>query len=75
MDEPTSALDDKSEHLILESIGSLIQDKTVLLVTHRLPLFSLMDRIYVLHDGKLVDVQEYGGIEKYAYKLQVEGKL
>jgi ABC-type multidrug transport system fused ATPase/permease subunit len=75
MDEPTSALDDKSEHLILESIGSLIQDKTVLLVTHRLPLLGLMDKIYVLHDGKLVDVQEYGGIEKYAHKLQIEGKL
>jgi ABC-type multidrug transport system fused ATPase/permease subunit len=75
MDEPTSALDDKSEQLILQSIGSLIQNKTVLLVTHRLPLLSLMDRVYVLNNGKLVDVQEYGGIERYAYQLQVEGKL
>lgn len=75
MDEPTSALDDKSEKLILRSIGSLIQDKTVLLVTHRLPLLSLMDRVYVLKDGRLVDVQEYGGIEKYTYQLQVAGEL
>lgn len=75
MDEPTSALDDKSEQLILQSIGSLIQNKTVVLVTHRLPLLSLMDRIYVLHGGKLIDVQEFGGIERYAYQLQVEGKL
>ncbi len=75
MDEPTSALDDKSERLVHDSIGSLIQDKTVLLVTHRLPLLSLMDRIYVLHEGHLVDVQEFGGLERYAYQLQVAGQL
>ncbi|HEY5441995.1 MAG TPA: ABC transporter ATP-binding protein [Candidatus Saccharimonadales bacterium] len=75
MDEPTSALDDKSERLIHDSIGSLIQDKTVLLVTHRLPLLNLMDKIYVLQDGRLVDVEEFGGIEQYAYQLQVAGQL
>jgi ABC-type multidrug transport system fused ATPase/permease subunit len=75
MDEPTSALDDHSEQLILESIGSLIKDKTVLLVTHRLPLLSLMDKVYVLQDGRLVNVEELGGIEQYAYQLQVTGQL
>ncbi|MGZ6005625.1 MAG: ABC transporter ATP-binding protein [Candidatus Saccharimonadales bacterium] len=75
MDEPTSALDDRSEKLIQESIGSLIKDKTVLLVTHRLPLLSLMDKVYVLDKGKLVNVEEYGGVEKYAYQLQINGQL
>jgi ABC-type multidrug transport system fused ATPase/permease subunit len=75
MDEPTSALDDKSERLVRDSIGNLIQNKTVLLVTHRLPLLSLMDKIYVLQNGHLVDVEKYGGIEKYAYQLQVTGQL
>jgi ABC-type bacteriocin/lantibiotic exporter with double-glycine peptidase domain len=75
MDEPTSALDDKSEKLIHDSIGSLIQDKTVLLVTHRVPLLSLMDKIYVLQDGHLTDVEEFGGLERYVYQLQVAGQL
>jgi ABC-type bacteriocin/lantibiotic exporter with double-glycine peptidase domain len=75
MDEPTSALDDKSERLVHDSIGSLIKDKTVLLVTHRLPLLGLMDRIYVLHEGHLVDVERFGGLERYAYQLQVAGQL
>lgn len=75
MDEPTSALDDKSEKLVRDSIGNLIKDKTVLLVTHRLPLLTLMDKIYVLNNGKLVDVAIYGGIEKYSYQLQVTGQL
>lgn len=75
MDEPTSALDDKSERLVRDSIGTLIQNKTVILVTHRLPLLSLMDKIYVLHDGQLTDVEAFGGIEKYTYQLQVNGQL
>ncbi len=75
MDEPTSALDDKSEKLVRDSIGNLIRDKTVLLVTHRIPLLSLMDKIYVLDNGTLVDVESLGGIEKYTYRLQVTGQL
>lgn len=75
MDEPTSALDDKSEKLVRDSIGNLIKDKTVILVTHRLPLLTLMDKIYVLHNGSLVNVEELGGIEKYTYQLQVAGQL
>ena len=75
MDEPTSALDDKSEKLILDSIGSLIQNKTVLLVTHRIPLLSLMDKIFVLKDGHLVDVSHYGGLEQYLYQMQIQGQL
>lgn len=75
MDEPTSALDDKSERLIHDSIGSLIKNKTVLLVTHRLQLLSLMDTIYVLSDGSLLNVEEYGGIDEYVRKLQLEGQL
>jgi ABC-type multidrug transport system fused ATPase/permease subunit len=75
MDEPTSALDDHSEKLIKDSIDSLIYNKTVLLVTHRLPLLSLMDKVYVLKNGQLIDVNQLGGIEKYTYQLQLNGEL
>jgi ABC-type bacteriocin/lantibiotic exporter with double-glycine peptidase domain len=75
LDEPTSALDDRSEKAIHDSIGALIKDKTVLLVTHRLPLLSLMDRVYVLDKGNLVDVERYGGLESYTYRLQMSGQL
>jgi hypothetical protein len=34
-----------------------------------------MDKVYVLQNGHLVDVAEYGGIEQYAYQLQVAGQL
>lgn len=71
MDEPTSALDNKSEKIVLDSIGELIKNKTVLLVTHRLPLLTLMDTIYVLDQGALVDVKQYGGLEKYSHEIQL----
>lgn len=73
MDEPTSALDDKSEELIRQSITQLIQNKTVILVTHRPSLLSAMDTIYVLEAGKLRNVTEYGGYERYmAYLAERE---
>ncbi len=75
LDEPTSALDVQSEKYILKSIGSLIANRTVLLVTHRLPLLSLMDKIYVLDKGKLIDVESLGGLDKYMIELQQMGQI
>lgn len=75
MDEPTSSLDNRSEQLIHDSISSLIQHKTVLLVSHRIPLLSLMDKIYVLDNGKLINVEHLGGVEHYMYKMQKEGMI
>lgn len=75
MDEPTSALDEKSERYMLQSLGAVIQGKTVLLVTHRLPLLSLMDRVYVLRDGQLIDVEQFGGLESYTHQMQLAGQL
>lgn len=75
MDEPTSALDNKSEQFITESIGTLIKDKTVILVTHRKSLLVLMDKIYVLEGGVLRDVEFYGGYEQYMHYLQAHEQI
>jgi ABC-type multidrug transport system fused ATPase/permease subunit len=75
MDEPTSSLDNRSEQLIHDSISSLIDNKSVLLVTHRLPLLNLMDRVYVLDNGVLTDVAGLGGVENYMYQMQKVGTL
>ena len=69
MDEPTAALDSKSENIIRDSIDELISGKTVLMVTHRKALLSLMDVIYVMDDGILHTVDEYGGLEAYLDKI------
>ncbi|WP_129722885.1 ABC transporter ATP-binding protein [Xylanivirga thermophila] len=55
LDEPTSSIDAKSEELVLESISSLSEDKTVLIITHRLSAIKIADSILIIEDGKLVE--------------------
>lgn len=69
MDEPTAALDSKSENTIKEALPQLLEKKTVLLVTHRKALLSLMEKIYVMENGELRDVNDYGGLEKYLAEI------
>lgn len=54
MDEPTSSMDNTSEDLIKKALAPLIQHKTLLLVTHRASLLSLVDRLIVLDNGNIL---------------------
>lgn len=54
MDEPTSAMDNTSEDLLKKAITPLVANKTLLLVTHRASLLSLVDRLIVLDNGKII---------------------
>ena len=55
LDEATSALDSLSEKYIQKSLRQLIQNKTVLIVAHRLSTLKNMDRIIVLNQGKIIE--------------------
>ena len=70
LDEPTAALDAKSENYIRDSLLQTVQGKTVLMVTHRKALLSLMDTIYVLDEGALKNVNELGGLDYYLALLE-----
>jgi ATP-binding cassette, subfamily B, bacterial len=70
LDEPTAALDTKSENYIRDSLMHMVRGKTVLMVTHRKALLTLMDTIYVLEDGKLRNVNELGGLDQYLRVLE-----
>ncbi len=70
MDEPTAALDSKSEIQIRDSISKLISGKTVIMVTHRKALLSLMDVIYIMEDGNLQYPDKYGGLDAYLQKIE-----
>lgn len=56
LDEATSALDAQSEHLIQEALPSLMQNRTTLVIAHRLATVKNADRIAVMDQGKLVAV-------------------
>jgi ATP-binding cassette subfamily C protein LapB len=53
MDEPTAALDLNSEQSFVRQLQPLLDGKTLITVTHRLPVLELVDRIIVLADGKI----------------------
>lgn len=54
LDEPTSSMDFTSESHFKTSLGQFIQHKTMIIVTHRLSLIDLADRMIVIDDGKVV---------------------
>jgi ATP-binding cassette, subfamily B, bacterial len=53
LDEPTSALDARSEHLVRNTLLSLKEEMTVIVVAHRLSTLAICDRIMVITDGEL----------------------
>jgi ATP-binding cassette subfamily C protein LapB len=53
MDEPTSALDLNSEQSFVRHLQPMLDGKTLITVTHRLPVLELVDRIIVLAEGKI----------------------
>ena len=54
LDEPTNAMDNATELAFIQRLKSHIADKTLLLVTHKQSMLSLVDRLLVLNDGQLV---------------------
>lgn len=54
LDEPTASMDHQSEDRIKQYFKKLAEHKTMLLITHRMSLLELVDRIIVLDQGRIV---------------------
>ncbi len=61
LDEATSALDYESENFVRETIHSLRENTTVLIIAHRMATIRGADRAVVLLDGKIV---EHGSLQE-----------
>ncbi|MGL4371036.1 MAG: ABC transporter ATP-binding protein, partial [Alphaproteobacteria bacterium] len=55
LDEPTAALDPHAEHEIMNLIQTLVQEKTSIIVSHRLAITRFVDRILVFEKGRIVE--------------------
>lgn len=60
LDEATSSLDGESEAAVQRALARLMAGRTTVVVAHRLATVANADRIYVLHDGRVVDVGAHG---------------
>ena len=54
LDEATSALDAESERAVQTALAGLMQDRTTLVIAHRLATVMAADRIVVLEEGRIV---------------------
>jgi len=79
-DEATSALDNESEKVVQEAIDHALQDRTALVVAHRLSTVKNADKIIVMDRGKVAEsgshqeLLEKNGLYKMYYDIQFEGK-
>ena len=81
LDEATSALDSEVEAAIQGQLNSLMANKTVIAVAHRLSTIAALDRLVVLDEGKIVeqgshqDLLAAGGLYASLWRRQSGGFL
>ena len=54
LDEPTSAMDNTGEERLKQRLQAVVENKTVVLLTHRASLLSLVDRLLVIDRGQIL---------------------
>ncbi|MCR4956695.1 MAG: ABC transporter ATP-binding protein/permease [Lachnospiraceae bacterium] len=79
LDEATASLDVENETLIQESLSKLIQNKTVLIIAHRMRTVEEADKIVVLKDGEVKEAgspkelsEKKDGIFKHMREVQLK---
>lgn len=76
LDEATSSVDAETERWVLQALGEALRDRTVLVIAHRLAAVRHVDRILVLHRGRLVEegthteLLQREGVFAKLYRLQ-----
>ena len=56
LDEATSALDNNSESLIIDSIKSLSEEITIVMITHRLSSIKFCDKVIQIENGSIKQI-------------------
>jgi len=81
MDEATSSLDSITEQAIQNSLNTLMQNKTVIVVAHRLSTIAHLDRIlvfsqgHIIEDGSHTDLLAANGAYTQLWNRQANGFL
>jgi ATP-binding cassette subfamily B protein len=71
-DEATSYIDSETEQEIQKALGALMQNRTAILIAHRLSTARAADRIAVIHHGRLIESGSHGALMRakgFYYRL------
>ncbi|MBR2686152.1 MAG: ABC transporter ATP-binding protein [Erysipelotrichaceae bacterium] len=77
MDEATANIDTETEQLIQEALETMMNNRTTIMVAHRLSTIQHADKIIVMHKGKIREMGNHqellnqNGIYKKLYELQL----
>jgi ATP-binding cassette, subfamily B, bacterial MsbA len=78
LDEATASLDSESERLVQDAIAHLCQNRTTIVIAHRLHTITHADRIQVIESGTIVESGRHhellakGGRYASFYRLQLK---
>jgi ATP-binding cassette, subfamily B, multidrug efflux pump len=79
LDEATANVDTETEELIQDALKKLMQGRTSIVIAHRLSTIQDVDRIMVMHKGKLIEqgnhfelLKHDGGYYRKLYELQYQ---
>jgi ATP-binding cassette subfamily B protein len=81
LDESTSALDSETEHKLQLALSAAMENRTTILIAHRLSTVYMADQIAVIDQGQLVELGTHtdlireGGMYERLWRLQSGGYL
>jgi ATP-binding cassette subfamily C protein LapB len=70
LDEPTNSMDSQTEKAFITKLKNIIDEKTVIIVTHKTSILELVNRVIVVDNGNIV----YDGSKEGLFKLNQGGK-